>query len=319
MKRSFSRFTAVLLLILLLAGCGAGTPGTFTDTGSSAPADHSPGPSTPTAPGPDGSPAHTSAGGPGVRIEARFVDVGQGDCEILKISRPGGSYFALVDTGVPGSFAKIDSQLAGMGCPGINTLVLTHPDADHIGSVAQVVGGYRVDRVWQSGFPKDTRTRQEAAAAIEARGIPVENVQRGRQEEWNGATVTVFNPAPDTYTDPNNASVVLLVSASGNDIMLMGDAEDRAQASMAQGFVPDVEVYKVPHHGSAGAVYPPFLAAARPDYSVIEVGAGNRYGHPSPLMLQALSGVGSTVYRTDLDGDVSAVVTPSSVSVKPQR
>jgi len=131
--------------------------------------------------------------------------------------------------------------------------------------------------------------------------------------------VKVLNPSSQTLTDPNNASVVLLVSVGDKDIMLMGDAENEAQGNMAQDTLPKVEVYKVPHHGSAGSYYPPFLNAIHPDYSIIEVGAGNSYGHPTPEVLHALEGIGSKVYRTDQNGDVDATVTPDGVSVKSER
>jgi beta-lactamase superfamily II metal-dependent hydrolase len=196
---------------------------------------------------------------------------------------------------------------------------LTHPDADHVGSAAGVLNSYKVDKVWQSGFTKSTKAWQDTTATIIARQVPTETVQKGTQDVWNGATVKVLNPTPQTMTDSNNSSVVLLVSAGDKDILLTGDAEVEAQANMAQDPLPEVEVYKVPHHGSAGALYQPFLSAIHPDYSVIEVGAGNRYGHPRQEVLDALAGIGSKVYRTDQNGDVEATVTPDVVSVKSER
>lgn len=315
MRLSKAVIAVALLLLLLFSGCGSGQKST---TGTTAPVSQ-PVSTTPVTSTPVATPKAPPASGAGLVIDARFVDVGQGDCEILKIVQGSATFFALVDTGDQQAYPKINSELAAMGCSEINVLVITHPDADHVGSAVSILNSYKVDKVWQSGFTKNTNAWQETAATISARQIPTENVQRGRQDNWNGAAVTVFNPAPDTFTDSNNSSVVLLVSASGNDIMLMGDAEDEAQASMAQGTLPKVEVYKVPHHGSAGVNYPQFLSAVHPDYSVIEVGAGNRYGHPSPEVLQALTGIGSKVYRTDQNGDVEAIVAPGSVSVKSER
>jgi len=315
MRLSKAVIAAALLLLLLVSGCGSGQR---TTSGTTGPATQ-PVSTTPVTSTPVTTPEALPASGAGLVIDARFVDVGQGDCEILKIVQGSATFFALVDTGDQHAYPKINSELAAMGCSEINVLVITHPDADHVGSAVSILNSHRVDKVWQSGFTKNTKAWQETAATISAKQVPTENVQRGRQDTWNGATVTVFNPAPDTFTDSNNSSIVLLVSASGNDIMLMGDAEDEAQASMARGALPKVEVYKVPHHGSAGAYYPPFLSAVHPDYSVIEVGAGNSYGHPSPNVVQALTGIGSKVYRTDQNGDVDATVTPGSVSVKSER
>jgi competence protein ComEC len=313
--RRFAIAAVLALLLLALSGCGSGQPGRIS---SDAPAGQ------PAATAPASAPVSTTlpaipAAGAGVAIEARFVDVGQGDCEILKITQGSNTFFALVDTGVEQAFPKINSELQEMGCGEINVLVLTHPDADHVGSAVGVLNNFKVDKVWQSGFTKDTKVWQDTTATIGARQVPNETVQKGTQDVWNGATVKVMNPSPQTATDSNNSSVVLLVSVGDKDIMLMGDAENEAQASMAQDPLPEVEVYKVPHHGSAGACYQPFLTSIHPDYSVIEVGAGNKYGHPRQEVLDALAGIGSKVYRTDQNGDVEATVTPDGVSVKSER
>jgi beta-lactamase superfamily II metal-dependent hydrolase len=296
--RRFVALTVLLLLLLLsFSGCDNRQPSNISKT----------------------TPMSQSAAGSRVAIDARFVDVGQGDCEILKIAQGSSTFFALVDTGDRQAYPRIASKFSSLGCNEINVLVLTHPDADHVGSARDILNNYRVDRVWQSGFTKNTEAWQDTSATIDAKQIPSETVQKGKQDVWNGATVKVLNPMPQTFTDSNNASVVLLVSVGDKDILLMGDAENEAQENMTQDTLPKVEVYKVPHHGSAGAYYPPFLNAIHPDYSVIEVGAGNSYGHPQPEVVQALIGIGSMVYRTDQNGDVDATVTPDSTTVKSER
>lgn len=315
MRRFAVVAVSVLLLLLSLSGCGNKPTGDISGVTPT---------SEPSATTPVSSPLTTTlpavpAAGAGVAVEAKFVDVGQGDCEILKIVKGGTTFFALVDTGVQQAYPKISSELSGMGCGEINVLVLTHPDADHVGSAAGILNSFKVDKVWQSGFTKDTKVWQETSATIGAKQIPNETVQKGTQDVWNGAAVKVLNPSPQTATDSNNSSVVLLVSVGDKDILLMGDAENEAQEHMAQDPLPKVEVYKVPHHGSTGAYYPPFLSAIHPDYSVIEVGAGNSYGHPRQEVLDALAGIGSKVYRTDQNGDVEATVTPDGVSVKSER
>ena len=61
---------------------------------------------------------------------------------------------------------------------------------------------------------------------------------------------------------------------------------------------------KVSHHGSADAGLPRLLEQLRPRIAVIEVGARNTYGHPTPETLGALSKAGVQIWRTDKDGTV---------------
>ena len=71
--------------------------------------------------------------------------------------------------------------------------------------------------------------------------------------------------------------------------------------------VPDVDVVKVPHHGSAKQA-PGWVVAARPELALIGVGLDNDYGHPSPATVAAYRAAGALVGRTDLDGDLAVVV-----------
>jgi competence protein ComEC len=101
----------------------------------------------------------------------------------------------------------------------------------------------------------------------------------------------------------------------GLTILLPGDAElDAQHAMLARGLARPVDVLKVPHHGSSFSE-PAFLDAARARVALVEVGAGNDYGHPDAAVLAHLRGDGTRVLRTDLDGDVAVVAEGRRLSV----
>ena len=62
----------------------------------------------------------------------------------------------------------------------------------------------------------------------------------------------------------------------------------------------------MPHHGSRFTT-PRLLAQVRPRLAVVSVGAGNDYGHPSPLILGELQRLGARIHRTDRSGDIAIV------------
>jgi competence protein ComEC len=64
------------------------------------------------------------------------------------------------------------------------------------------------------------------------------------------------------------------------------------------------DVLKVGHHGSATSTTQPLIDAVQPRVALVSVGAGNRYGHPSPDVLRALRARGTHVVRTDDAGSV---------------
>jgi competence protein ComEC len=117
----------------------------------------------------------------------------------------------------------------------------------------------------------------------------------------------------------NDASVVLLAEVAGVRMLLTGDLEPPGQARLA-GILGDldVDVLKVPHHGSAHQDED-WLAALRPELAVVSVGEDNDYGHPAPGLLATLERAGAEVLRTDEDGDVAIVVDEEGRAVPVSR
>ena len=120
-----------------------------------------------------------------------------------------------------------------------------------------------------------------------------------------------------TNSDPNNNSLVVLVEVDGVRVLLAGDAQVEEQSELVAALGPErlrADVLKVAHHGSAYQD-PDFLAAVHPRLALVSVGAGNPYGHPNLVMLAGLRRDGARVLRTDLDGDLAAVVDGSGLEV----
>lgn len=116
----------------------------------------------------------------------------------------------------------------------------------------------------------------------------------------------VLSPSqPVTDPSANDSCLVLLVGRGGRGVLLGGDAEASATQRAVEGLDPGaVEVLKVGHHGSIGAVSESLLDDVDPTLAVISVGKGNGYGHPSADCLALLAGHGVQVRRTDFDGRV---------------
>ncbi len=247
-------------------------------------------------------------------------DVGQGDGEVLATSSPG--TVVVVDTGPDEE--GIDDCLNLLDVQRIPLVVLSHLHADHVGGLAAVLRDWPVGAVavGPSRVPAWAWTEvvREAAAAR----VSLAELSVGQRLSWPGLTLDVLGPDPaeswPAGDDPsgtvvNNSSLVLRATTGAGRILLTGDVELAAQADLLQSGVDlSAAILKIPHHGSRFSA-PAFLDAVHARIAVASVGAGNPYGHPSPLTLNRLTTDGALVMRTDHDGDVAIVKGPSGPAV----
>jgi competence protein ComEC len=236
-------------------------------------------------------------------------DVGQGDALVVPV---GPRSAIVVDAGPDPRL--VDDCLDDLGVERVPLVVLTHFHADHVDGLPGVLDGRRVGGVETTavadppgGVGLVRRVAQEA-------GIPVAVAQYGTTRRIGAAVVQVLHPAlpavvegPGDGSTANDASVVLLVEVAGLRLLLTGDLEPPGQAEVAA-LTPglDVDVLKVPHHGSSHQALD-WLTALRPEVALVSVGADNDYGHPSPEIVRGLERAGARVLRTDRDGAVAVV------------
>jgi competence protein ComEC len=227
-----------------------------------------------------------------------FFDVGQGDAALLE---GGDGRFVLVDGGPNAS--AVARLLEQRGVSSLALVVASHNHLDHIGGLPLVLRRWPVTAFMENGLAAPTAVYRRLNFAVAASGVTV--LQPARQELRFGTTVIRVLIAPtDLYTQ-NERSIGLLVSHGAFRALLTGDAEIRAlEAWLRDDAIPRVTVVKAGHHGSANATTVEWVQAAAPTLVVIPVGARNRYGHPSPQVLEWWAAPGREILRTDLHGTI---------------
>ncbi len=237
-----------------------------------------------------------------------MCDVGQGDALVL---RAGPDAAVVVDAGPDPDL--VDTCLQRLGIEQVPLVVLTHFHADHVDGLPGVLDGREVGAIWATTLldpPQAVRTVTSLGAqeGVVVTGPPSGTVQIGDvtlQSLWPLDRAPHAGPGDGSIA--NSASVVLVAEISGIRILLTGDLEPPGQAEIAEVLAElDVDVLKVPHHGSR---YQDLvvLASVQAEFALVSVGADNDYGHPSPDVIAALEADGTEVARTDEDGDVLVV------------
>ena len=231
-----------------------------------------------------------------------FIDVGQGDAILITTS--GGN--VLVDTSESSEWDKLNAYLERANIEKIDYLVLTHPDADHIGNADKVILNYEIGKVIMTDYAATSKTFERMLDAIEEKDLDVIMPKPGDSFALGALKLTVVAPTKE-FDDPNEMSIVLKATFGETSVMLTGDAEKESEGDLLSYWNKDdlkCDILKVGHHGSSSSTTDDFLAAVDPSIAVISCGEDNKYGHPHDEIRDKLAKEKITVYRTDLHGSI---------------
>ena len=265
-----------------------------------------------------------SRGGPGPppsdSLSVSFIDVGQGDGVLVQA----GDESYLIDAGRPEEGPNVVDFLRSRGVKSLDGIVVSNPDADHIGGFLDVFDAFPVETVFVSGDPNTTLTYSTFLRGVRDEGARTEVLRAGMRMDWAGVQADVIGPPADTdgglFTEINDNSVAILLTYGTARILLAGDAEANEEEYMANGpYTGPLTLLKVTHHGSNTSSTPLFLSRFPPDVAVIQCGVDNPYGHPTPETLDRLQLAGARVFRNDEDGDVIATIKDQELEVAVTR
>jgi competence protein ComEC len=258
-------------------------------------------------------------------LSVTLIDVGQGDS--LLVEFPGRERMLIDGGGFPDNSFDVGERVVSpvlwrRGLKRIDVLVLTHPHPDHLDGLAAVARNFRIGEFWEA-YPPSSPGPGPYAELLKALGpgTPRRRIFRGFSRRIGGVLVTAVHPAPGDGPGPpggeNDFSLVLRLAFGRTSFLLTGDIEAEAERRIVER-EDDIGAFvlKSPHHGSSSSSTEPFLDRVLPAIVLIPVGRGNRYGFPSPAVLESYRRRGAAVYRTDLDGAVRVSTDGRSVVVR---
>ena len=271
-----------------------------------------------------------------------YLDVGEGDC--IFINLPDGKRM-VIDTGLYSNdnYNKLKNLLTQYNVSKIDYLVLTHPDADHIGNAFSIIQDYTVEKA----FVPDIYNKQ---LYTEFNGVFNMLIENGCQitypsvytfiegEEYYIAFLSpnytesigyysYFNSLEQPNSEQvNNLSPIIYLEYKGVTFLFTGDANYKQEQIFIEykkiglfNFIhkpinlDDIDFLKVGHHGAEDCTSEEFVYAINPQNAVISVGGNNIYGHPSTKTISRLcnQNINVNVLRTDVCGTIAVGVNQS--------
>jgi len=240
-----------------------------------------------------------------------FLDVGQGDAVLIE--SPTGVQ-VLIDGGKDGRVLEELQRTIGFFDKDIDMIVATHPDADHIGGLIDVLHAYNVGVILMTENINDTPVYRAFMRAVEAEGAQIMYARAGQIYElgvgYMGTTTLriIFPDADPTYLESNTSSIVAQLQYGSIEYLFTGDAPKSIEEYLTykEGTALQSEVLKVGHHGSKTSTSDIFVSAVSPQYGIISAGKDNSYGHPHSEVTTTLSSHGVIQKNTADEGSITS-------------
>lgn len=243
------------------------------------------------------------------KLEVDFIDVGQADSILVSNKNE----TMLIDAGNNENGNDVVKYIKEKGITKINYLVGTHPHADHIGGLDDVINSdLEIENVYMPKIQTNTKTFEDVLDSLKNKNLKVTAPKKGDTFKIGEANCEVMTDSILDKENLNLSSIVIRLEFGENSFLFMGDAETENEKTINW---PKTNVLKVGHHGSNTSSSQNFLNQVKPEYAIIMAGKDNSYGLPKQKILDRLNKIGAKIYRTDELGTIVVISDGKTIEV----
>jgi len=221
------------------------------------------------------------------KAQVWMLDVGQGQAIVVRTA----THTLLYDAGPAMGGMDAGEQiivpfLRGERIQHIDTLILSHADADHAGGAKAILQELPVTQLVSGEPQRHQHWRAQNCAE--------------HSWQWDGVGFWQWQWAQ--AKDGNEASCVLLVQAQGERFLVTGDLGVAGEQALLRAR-PELQVdwLVAGHHGSRTSTSAELLQQLQPRAVLISRGRYNSYGHPHAVVVQRLQQAQIRIYDTARD------------------
>lgn len=239
-------------------------------------------------------------------LTCHFLDVGQG----LSVLLESDCHYALYDGGGPESSQFVVSYLRDQGVERLDLVIASHYDLDHVSGLVGVLHVFPVLEVWGPDYSIDTNIYESLMREAAELGYTFYHPAQNETRTLGQATLQVLSDGL-YHEEENDRSIVLTAKQNESSLLLTGDLTSVGEQELIdRGCDLDSDILVLGHHGSGSSSSWSFLSAVSPSSVVVSCGAVNDFGHPSTRTMERIQTCGSALFRTDLQGTVTASFLP---------
>ncbi|PKL36553.1 hypothetical protein CVV38_01475 [Candidatus Peregrinibacteria bacterium HGW-Peregrinibacteria-1] len=247
---------------------------------------------------------------PDNRLHVYFLDIGQGDSIFIKTPN---NHHILIDGGPDSTVVREISELMPFLNKNIDLIILTHPDADHLNGLIDVIERYSVSNIYLTGV---ANAKPEYARLFDlaiTKNINLILADSQTDFKFGPLILDTLYPFSNISGNPeiaaNDSSIVTKIIYRQHKILLTGDLEENGEKQLLNSHIDlTASIYKAGHHGSKTSSSLPFVKEISPEIAIIQAGKDNRYGHPHSITIQNLYKTHTKhIYNTATDGRIKII------------
>ncbi|OEU75497.1 MAG: hypothetical protein BA864_08980 [Desulfuromonadales bacterium C00003093] len=265
-------------------------------------------------------------------LRVTIIDVGQGSAALIEL--PGGRC-VLIDGGGFSDNAVFDVGamiiapfLWSKKIKTVDTIILSHPNADHLNGLLYIARHFNVKRVWTNGEVANINSYRMFMDIIDENNIykpEFKDIQR--MHEIKGVGIKILYP-PDDYIvkrekekwrNLNNNSLVIKIEFGSKSFLFPGDIMAGGERELVAIAGDELEstVLIAPHHGSRTSSTEQFLRKIKPEVVIVSAGWQNKFGFPHPTVLKKFYKLGCRIFRTDINGALTISTDGRTLKITP--
>lgn len=242
-------------------------------------------------------------------IAVYFVDVGQGNCTVIRSGNEG----VLIDAGEREYSSKVLTFLEENGITRLRYVIASHPHSDHIGAMPAVLDKLDTDEIFlpyiADKYAPTSKTYINLLSTVDERDIKAEFLDENKTLDFNGVKIEILTPVEQTNSY-NNMSLITKIEYGDMSALILADAENKEINSVMKAnrsFDFSSYVIMLGHHGSNTSLNETLMTKSDSEIAIISCGKDNSYGHPHKEVTDYLEETDTEYYRTDESGTVSLI------------
>ncbi len=239
-------------------------------------------------------------------FEINFLNVGQGDSELLK-TKAGN---VLIDAGPDKKVLEQINQFLPFFEKTIDIVIISHPNVDHYRGLFEILKSYKIRAVILNNIDYSSKEYQNLLKELLNRNIllvkGIKGIKINLGDQSIEQKIIILSPETLNSKDLNQDSIICYYKNPLVSALFLGDTNKTIEEKITKYLEDKNSLYrilKVAHHGSKNATSEKILSTFQPNFAIIEVGKNN-YSHPHISTLEKLEKFQVKTFRTDLDGSI---------------